>query len=166
MKDHGRRGVPGDIDEVPRDQAVRELAAYLRDQDARLILSGPVHLKRLGHSLSHMDERWPWVCYIDAGFAMVQRSRRGPQVLAVATLPDPVIEHVSVVLVVPKTVPVTVLNEAMGPHDRFPDNDEQDIFPLADPRSPNLAWPHLFLDAMELVSPNSTREIRDGMVES
>jgi hypothetical protein len=162
MKDHGRRGQPGEVEDVPREQAVKELATYLRDRDARLMMCGPAHLEHLGYSLSILDEKWPWVCYIDAGFGDVLRTRRGPQVLAIARLPGGLTSTVSVVLVVPKTVPVAVLNQAFGKDDQFPDDDDHDVFPLVDPNADETAWPHLFLDAMELVSPGSTREIREA----
>lgn len=128
---------------IPRESAVRRIAAHIADRDAFIVVVPPGLLDTLAAGLVDVPD---WTGYADNGTRMVLRTDQPGALL--------VVEAVSVataVVIVPKTVPAGVLAEALG--QEIPADGSQDLVLLHEDERGPLIWPRLFVDALEIVDP-------------
>jgi hypothetical protein len=137
---------------IHRDQALKAIAGHIADRDAFVVLVPPAMLDTVTHALRRTPQ---WRGYIDNGTGIILRADA-----ATATALMPLMGALGIptaaVLTVPKTVPASVLGEALGQH--IPADGSQDIIGIHD--GGPLIWPLLFVDALALVDPAAAAQLR------
>jgi hypothetical protein len=134
---------------LDRAAAIRRIADHLADQDAFVITVPPHELNAFGHSIKNVQS---WTAYLDNGTGHILRTDT-PGALLVAELLFPT----AAVVVVPKTVPATVLSEALG--QEVPADGSRDIVILTSQGGPTY-YPMLFINALDIVSPSTAALLR------
>ncbi len=134
-----------------RAEAVDAIASAIADRDAFVIIVPPTLVTALAAPLGDVPA---WTAYVDNGTPMVLTTTDAAALSIVDLLGVPA----AAVVTVPKTVPATVLTQAIG--QEVPADGSQDIVLLADPETGFMVWPVLFLDALAKVDPKAAAAIR------
>lgn len=149
-----REVAAGNMKSVSRADAVVQLAAHIRDRKAYVIAAGPVQVQS---AVSRLGDIRQCAAYFDQGTDTVM-TVTGPalsvmaEVIGVADFP------VTGVLVVPKTVSAARLSRALA--NDIPADGSRDMITLTSQDGKMIAWPTLFVDAVEHVDPQAAQDIR------
>lgn len=136
---------------VDRGQIVRTIAGHIADRDSFVIATPPGMLAPLALALRELPP--VWTAYLDNGLPLVLRTDQ-PSALAAVEMLTPA----TAVVIVPKSIPATVLGEALG--QEVAGDGSQDIVLLRTTLQGPMVWPVLFVDAVAIVDPRAAMQIR------
>ncbi len=149
---------------LTREQAVTRISAPIADRFAYVILTTPDALTAgLPERLTLLPPGW--LAYLDRGDdCVLETDNAGAISLAAALFP------VAVIITVPKTIPASVLSEALG--QEVPPDGSQDLIMLTTdlekacgwPGPERQVWPEIFLDALDRVDPDMVSAIRAAAI--
>lgn len=134
---------------LTRTDAVHTIARHLATRDVYLVAAGPAQLTGIGLALHGIPGT---VCYADNGLGPILRTDR-PEALALVAALLPA----AAVTTVPKTVPASVLGEALGQH--VPPDGSQDVVIVMDDAG-HAVYPTLLVEAIDHVDPNVSALLR------
>lgn len=140
---------------ITRQAAVESIAEGIGSSDAYVITVPPATLPTL---MTALQDTPHWLAYLDSGTDTVMRTDRPDEASTIARLVP-----TAAVITVAKTIPAALLSRALG---RPVSADaEQDLLVLTEPGKP-ICWPMLFVDALDIVSPETAAQLRDQEVSS
>lgn len=134
---------------LPRCAAIREIAAAVADRTSFLLFPPRNAAVDMADALRGIE----WVALLDNGQDTILRTQQ-PGAVAIAESFMPV----GAVFLVPKTVPAAKISEALG--HPIPEDGSQDLLMTSRPGSGELAWPTLFVEALEEAQPDEAVRLR------
>lgn len=140
---------------ITRQAAVESIAEGIANHGAYVITVPPAALPTLVSALADVAH---WQAYLDSGTGTILRTDRSHAARVIASLVP-----TAAVVTVPKTVPAGLLSLALG--QRVSPDSGQDIVILTEPGKP-ICWPMLFVDALDIVSPETAAQLRGQEVSS
>lgn len=132
--------MPASSTVVPRRTAVSEIVGALADRTAFVVLPPRGRAADVAGAMRRIE----WVALMDNGTHAVARTTH-PRLVAMAES----LGSIAAVFLVPKTVPAADLGRALG--SEIPDDGSRDLLLLADDGADELAWPDLFVAALQQV---------------
>lgn len=130
---------------VHRTEVIDALASHMDASDAYIIV--PATDGSTAGLITALEDLHNWTAYVDCGTDAIAVTNAAAIVWVVAKLAP----RIAMVVTIDKSESGDTLAEVLGIY--APEDDEQDIFILADQDGP-LAWPMMFVSAVEKVDPD------------